>query len=441
MRRPGARVAIAGALVAVLFALSCATTAALAQTPVSLDEALAAARTANARLPISALDLAIAREKVSEARAERWLKVAVEGDFIYAPPNGYDPAITNAGEERLQVVGRQTLYDGGARRAAIARAEADADAAFARHRIAERELDLEVRSRYDEFLQASAELDARQAGIERLQGYRTSLESRRASGQGVAADLLKIAVRLAAEQASILDAQARRDSARLSLNDLMGRDPEAALALVPLPAPEAPRPAAPAETRAEVAEAVSLERGAAADVDTARAERKPHLFLTADVGFLGSDTSRLVPSDLLARDPHATFGDRFRRDAGYSAGISLSWPVWDFGAIRSRIREAELRLESARRNTTLQQREARRQWAQAQSTIQNVYEQIRVLSRAAPSARDSYLDAESRYRGGAATSLEVLDAYAAAVDAAVRLSEAISRYRIAQAVVLRWSQP
>jgi outer membrane protein TolC len=50
-------------------------------------------------------------------------------------------------------------------------------------------------------------------------------------------------------------------------------------------------------------------------------------------------------------------------------------------------------------------------------------------------------DPESRYRGGAATSLEVLDAYASAVDAAVRLSEAISRYRIAQSVVLRWSQP
>ncbi len=414
----------------------------VAQTAVSLEDALAAARTSNARLPISVSEMTIARERVSEARAERWLKVAVEGDFIYAPPNGYDPAITNAGEERLQIVGRQTLYDGGARRAAITRAEADVEAAAARYRIAEKDLELEVRSRYADLLQAAGELDARKEGVERLQGYRTSLQSRRASGQGVAADLLRIDVRLATEQASIVDAEGRRDAARISLNDLMGRDPAAPLAILPLPAPDVPsREATPADVPPEVADAVSREQGAAADVDAARAERKPRLFLTADAGFLGSDTSRLVPSDLLARDPHATFGDRFRRDAGYSAGVSLSWPVWDFGAIRSRIRAAERRLESARQNTALQRREVRRQWIQAQSTIGSLSNQIAILSRAAPAARDSYLDAESRYRGGAATSLEVLEAHAAAVDAAVRLSDALSRYRIAEAVVLRWSRP
>ena len=48
------------------------------------------------------------------------MKVAVEGAFIYAPPSGYDPVVTNAGEFKLQAVGRQPLYDGGARKAAVA---------------------------------------------------------------------------------------------------------------------------------------------------------------------------------------------------------------------------------------------------------------------------------------------------------------------------------
>ena len=91
--------------------------------------------------------MAIAREKLKEARAERWLKVAVEGAFIYAPPSGYDPVVTNAGESRLQAVGRQPLYDGGARRAAVARAEAGVDAAAGSYRIEEKDLDLEVTSR------------------------------------------------------------------------------------------------------------------------------------------------------------------------------------------------------------------------------------------------------------------------------------------------------
>ena len=206
----------------------------------------------------------------------------------------------------------------------------------------------------------------------------------------------------------------------------------------PLPVPAADEAS---EGAPEVVAAAAGVRAAEANVAIASAERKPHLFLTADFGFLGSDTSRLVPASLLAVDPHATFGDRVRRDAGYSLGLSMTWPVWDRGGIRARVRQAELKLESARQNVTIQKREARRQWAQAQAMQQNVYAQIGILSNAAPAARDSFLEAESRYRGGVAAALEVLDAYAASVDAAVKLSEALSRYRVAQALAIRWSQP
>ena len=85
----------------VLFVLSAA---AAGEEPVTLERALSEARAANAKLPLPAYDVAIAREQVNEARAERWLKVAVEGEFVYAPPSGYDPALTNLGEFRLQAV-------------------------------------------------------------------------------------------------------------------------------------------------------------------------------------------------------------------------------------------------------------------------------------------------------------------------------------------------
>lgn len=394
-----------------------------------------------------ATDVLVAREKLAEARAERWLRVAVEGDFIYAPPNGYDPAITNAGESRLQVVGRQPLYDGGAHRAAVERGEADLDAAGAKYRIVEKDLELEVRSRYAEWVFADAEAAARREGIERLQRYRTTLQSRRASGQGVGADLLKTEVRVATEQASLLDAEGRRDSARVALNALMGRDPTAPLTLAPLPDPADQPSSAAAPSAAdpsalpEVRDAEAQARSAAAEITTARAEARPHLSLSGDFGFLGSDTHRLVPNDLLASDPNATFGDRVRRDTGYSLALTFSWNVFDFGAIRARIRQAELKLSSAKQNVVFQAQEARRQRAQAEATLANVREQIRILSEAGPAARDSYLEAESRYRGGAATSLEVLDAYAASVDAVVKRADALSRYRIAQALLLRWTTP
>jgi outer membrane protein len=414
-----------------------------AQAPVTLEEALGEARAANARLPLPALDVAVAREKRTEARAERWLKVAVEGNFVYAPPSGYDPVVTNLGEFRLQAVGRQPLYDGGAHRAAVARADAELDAARKKYRAEEKDLELEVISRYNELLSAREEIAARREGISRLDSYRTSLKSRQASGQAVASDLMKTDVRFASEQASVLEAERRADEARLELNDLMGRVPRAPLAIAALPVP-AGDPVAQTEAWEEIPE-VSAARANASAADAAlsgaRAERRPHLDLSADFGFLGSDTSRLVPLDLKQRDPHATFFDRIRRDAGYSFTLSLSWQVFDFGAMRARVAQADLALRQARQKVEVARRDARLKWAQARSAIETLEREVDLLSRAGPVARDAFLEAESRYRGGAATSLEVLDAYSSAVDAAVRLSDVVARYRIARAIADRWGSP
>lgn len=414
------------------------------QAPLTLEDALKEARAANARLPLPALDVAAANEKRNEARAARWLKVALDGDFILAPPSGYDPIVTNLGEERIQVVARQPLYDGGALKAAMQRAEADFAGAGARYRQAVRDVDLEVRSRFAEILEAEAEAQVRREGIERLRTYRVSLQSRRAAGQGVMADLLKTDVRVASEEANVLEAERRRGEARLALNDLMGRDPTAPLELATLPPPSPPedQTGEPWTNTPELEVAQAAVRSAEADIATAAAETKPHLFLTADFGLWGSDTWHAIPPDVrLAYAPDASFGDRLRRDAGYSFSLFFSWPVWDTGGYRARKAEAGIALEQARRRVEIERRASRLQWQQASAALANLYRQIDVLSRAAPDARDSYLEAESRYRGGAATALEVLDAYSASVDGAVRLAQAVGQFRVASAVQIRWGGP
>src|SRR5262245_33206284 len=138
-----------------------------APTPLALEDALREAHAANAKLPVSGYDVTIAQEKRNEARAERWLRVAVEGDFIYAPPSGYDPVVTNLGEFKLQAVGRQPLYDGGSRRAAVAKTEAELAAASGRYRMEEKDLVLDVTSRYNELLAARQEANTRREGIGR----------------------------------------------------------------------------------------------------------------------------------------------------------------------------------------------------------------------------------------------------------------------------------
>ena len=400
--------------------------------PVSLTTALREARAANAHLPLPALDVTIATEREKEARAEQWLKVALEGDFVYAPP-GYAEPLTNLGNARLQAVVRQPVYAGGSLKAAVERAGAGVEAARGRYRMVEKDLELEVRSRFSELLELESELAIRRAGIDELGGYRTSLRSRQASGQGIAADLLKTDVRIALEESAVAENEQRRDDARLSLNELMGRDPTAPLELEPLPAPAAPQESDPGGWRnaPEVRVAEAAERSAQADSTIAMAERRPHLFFSADAGFWTDDTTHLG----------AHFWDRFWRDAGYSFALVFVWNVWDPGAASARVAQANLGLQQTRLQLEVGRRDARLAWEKAHAALAHLYRQIEILSRAVPDARDSYLDAQSRYRGGVATAIEVLDAHAAALETSLRQSDAIARYRVADAVALRWSTP
>jgi len=116
-------------------------------------------------------------------------------------------------------------------------------------------------------------------------------------------------------------------------------------------------------------------------------------------------------------------------------------PVWDTGAMRARVAEANLGLEAAQLQVAVEKRDARLNWEKARAACDRLRARIEILSRAVPDARDAYLQTESRYRGGLATTLDVLEAHRAELDAAVLRAETIARYRVAEATLRRWGTP
>ena len=112
--------------------------------PLTLDQALAQARQANAQLPVAALDQGIAEQRRREAEAQRRVVVSAEGELWLAPTGGYDPTVTDSGDERLQVIAEKTIYDGGALAARQRQARVEVGLARARYRQAVADVDLEV---------------------------------------------------------------------------------------------------------------------------------------------------------------------------------------------------------------------------------------------------------------------------------------------------------
>ena len=402
----------------------------------TVEQALREARTANAQLPLAALDVSIARERVREAKARRWLQVSVEASLRYAPPfASYGSGGSgDVNEETLQAVMTQPIYEGDRIEARVRAAEADVVGRTARYRIDEKSLELEVRLRFARYEQFRESLVLRRDGLRQLDEYVTRIDERRAAGQPVTADLLKAQARALAETATIRALERQLAEVALEINDLLGRAPEQPLVVARLSDPAAPDPitssSQPWRVAPDIREAEWEVRSAAENIDVATAARKPHVGAIFDVGLLGGGIGGM-PSWVRP-------ADRLRNDFGVSAGVYLSWAVFDLGIISAQVAQARLMHDHTSQSLVLAERNARLEWARANTLLVGSDAELRIRVRAVPAAHDAYLEAASLYRGGRGTALEVLDAYANWIAAADAQLAALFQYRAAQAALERW---
>ena len=396
-----------------------------AQAPLTLEAALREAHTANAVLPVAAFDARIAVARVREARGALGPRVSLDGDL-----HGGAPARYAGSDGRLQILTDQPLYEGGALRAGIDIARAEAGAGRARFRQAEKDLDLNVRIAFAELVQLDTVIAVRREGLARLGSYLAAIEARRAAGEGVGTDVLKTRVQIGVAAADLGDAGRQRDQARLTMNDLLGRDLAAPLILVGPPVPEPPpEPLDSAWAEApEVRQAVAQQAAARSVVTLVAADRRPHLDLSLNAG---------------TQPAFSAFGSGLNNGQGKGAELllSFSWPLLDVGVFGARRETARLGLEQAGAAALAVRRQAHLAWAEARAELAARYAEVQTRDRTAATALDSYLSSESLYRGGGTSALDVLDAYDAWIAASEGTALAVLQYRVAAAQLERWGTP
>ncbi len=395
-------------------------------TALSLERALAEAHQANAQLPAARLALQGAVARTRQARGQLYPVLSLDGDV-----HGGAPTKFASGDALLAVFARAPLYEGGALRAGVARSDAEAQSLEAGYRMAVRDVDYAVRVGFGRMLRADSTLSFRRRALDRLRAYLAVVQARQASGQGVGADVLRTRQRVAAAQADLDAVRRDLDNGRMELNDLLGRDPDAPLKLTALPEPGTMPDTAgqPWQSTPDLARAASQIRAAQADVQAARAGRKPHVEFEIDAGtepVLGSFDAPL---------------NNGRGPLGTEALLSFTLPFWDHGIHRGRMEEAGAALDQARQQETIVRRAARLAWTRAVADVANLAAELRARADAAAVARDAYLQAESLYRGGQGSALDVLDAYDAWISAGQDRLDVIYAWRVAQAELQRWGNP
>jgi outer membrane protein TolC len=237
-------------------------------------------------------------------------------------------------------------------------------------------------------------------------------------GEVAELDTVKATVDVTARRDELLQARAAEVEAAETLNALTGIPfgtptvvQDLGLAL-PEPADLAGFDAEQVGRRPELAQLEAEARSADADVRIARAERRPSLSYTVSAGV---DDERIAPS----------------RDLGASASVTLSVPIVDWGAARSRQRQAEIRRDAARSNRELVERALLMQFATARAQASLAAERIRLAGSAVADAARALDISVARYEAGEAPTLEVTDARSTLAAERTAFYQAIFDYRIA----------
>jgi outer membrane protein len=248
-------------------------------------------------------------------------------------------------------------------------------------------------------------------------------------GEVAHADVLKAELQAQERRRQLQEAQLALLNARLDLAVLIFPDfndnYETADDLhvnVPLP-PREEFEVQAAHDNPDIREALANAQAARHDVQAARAGYLPSVGLDY---WYGIDAERYAINSSLPDGQKVS-------NLGSSAMASLTLPLWNWGATQSRVRQAELKRELAKKELSFAQRKLLSEMRSLYSEAETALNELSGLQRSAELSAESLRLTTLRYKGGEATVLEVVDAQTTNAQANAAYQNGAVRYRVALA--------
>ena len=410
------------------FLLATVTSLALSQSTLTLEQCLQLARSNSPAL--RAADDAVRAAELSRSEltttALPQLKGQLNGSYAPVPPPfGYDPVISNGGQIAGQIMFQQSLYDGGARGVKADQLQIDSERSIRERRRTERDLTFAVSQTFIEVLRAQREVELQQQSVDQLTAY-LGLVQRLFNGGNVSyTDVLKTEVQLST---ATLELQKARESVRIgrfSLSEIIGMEVDTSVTIAgSLENPSDSTSTMPEDTLAgnldlSIASLI-VDRGAL-EVELAKRERFPDISFTGDAGYLSSIENLRLPSS-----------ERVSA-LGYSLGVGIEVPIFNWGATGLRVEQRELELDAQRQQMELLRRSLSSEFRKTRLGLTNAKSRLQTIRANVAKAEDNFLLTRSKYAGGATLSLEVLSAQQLLTEAKLSELETLSTIRILSA--------
>ncbi len=424
--------------------------AALSSTPpptaglvLRLQDALRLARANSPQFQTAVVNAQIAHERRLQARDARLPTVNALNQFIYTEGNGTPSGVFIANDGvhvyNEQAVVREDLF-ALLRGGQSLQAKAAEAVAVAQQEIARRGLVQTVVQDFYNLISAQRKIETAHTSLQDARDFVTVTEKQEQAGIVSHVDVVKAQIEAEQRARDLENTQLAADQARLALAVLLFPRfdqsftvDDSADALPPLPTLAATQSAALQNNpdlrsaRASVAEA-----HAAATV--ARYAYLPSFALNFYYGIDATqftDVSPLAYGSTKITQPNNLVNDR--QNLGYAADATLDIPLWNWGATRSKVREAEASLHLAQINAGFAGR-------QLEANIRSQYQQAEVaqhqlasLGRSLDLAQENLHLTLLRYQAGEATALEAVSAESSLALARDAFEDGRNRYYTALA--------
>ncbi len=399
----------------------------------TLQDALNLAKKNSPQLQAAVTDAGVAHEDKNIARAGLLPNVNFNTAAIYTQSDGN---VNNGGVKFIANNAPHEYISQGnvhqqldlATLAAYRSTSALAAAAKARKEIATRGLVVTVVQDYFAVAAAEQKLAAARRISEEGEKFLEITESLEKGGEVAHADVIKAELQMQERRRQLQEAQLGLLNTRLDLAVLIFPDfndnyqtADNLHTSVPLP-PRVAFESQAGQENPEIRAALETSHASEHDVKAAWAGYLPNISLDY---FYGIDAERYAT--------YTTTPDGKFNNLGSSAIASLNLPIWNWGATQSKVRQAELKRDLAKKELSFAQRKLLAEMRSLYSEAETALNELSGLQRSAELSEESLRLTTLRYKSGEGTVLEVVDAQTTFAQANNAYQDGALRYRVALA--------
>jgi outer membrane protein TolC len=407
---------------------------------ITLQDALKLARANSVPFNAALTDQQVAHEDKVQARSALLPGVSYNNSFIYTQPAlsslQASPTTQATGTQAPRFIANNSVHEylsqgvaeetlGFGQWAGYKRAQALEAVARAKAEVAGRGLVLTVVQNYYGLIAAQRKYASVQLAATEAEKFLNLSQKLERGGEVAHSDVLKAQIQYNDRQRDLREAQLAMDKARLDLAVLLFPNFNQNFTVVDDSEMAPPLQGFDEIARAaergnpDVRAASSAFQASRYDLTAARSAYLPSLTLDY---FYGIDAPQFAV--------HAPDGTR---NLGYASSATLNIPVWNWGATQSKIRQASLRQQQAKRELSLAQRKLLADMRELYAEADAARSELELLKSSAEMATESLRLTTLRYQGGESTVLEVVDAQNTLTQARNAYSDGVVRYRTALA--------